>query len=347
MMEIDDTDLDQNVEADVYHMTSRVSSNLPWIEKYRPTSLQELIAHEEIIQILNKLIENNKLPHLLFYGPPGTGKTSTILACARQMYGEKYSSMILELNASDDRGIDVVREQIKEFAGTKNIFSSGVKLIVLDEADAMTQDAQSALRRVIEKYTSNTRFCLVCNYVNKIMPAVQSRCTRFRFSPLRSDQIISRLNDVIRLENVNVTECGKQAILQLAGGDLRRVLNLLQSTQMAYPDSVNEETVYLTAGAAIPSVINQMLQSLLNDTFDNAYKHILKAITDFGYALCDILTEITRLLNGIVLPDAAISYLMDKLSDIEFRLSQGASEKLQLGSFVGAFTVVRTMLSPP
>jgi len=146
---------------------------------------------------------------------------------------------------------------------------------------------------------------------------------------------------------VNVTECGKQAILQLAGGDLRRVLNLLQSTQMAYPDSVNEETVYLTAGAAIPSVINQMLQSLLNDTFDNAYKHILKAITDFGYALCDILTEITRLLNGIVLPDAAISYLMDKLSDIEFRLSQGASEKLQLGSFVGAFTVVRTMLSPP
>ena len=169
---------------------------LPWVEKYRPNSLDDLIAHEEIITILNKLIESNKLPHLLFHGPPGTGKTSTIIACAKKMYGPSYSSMTLELNASDDRGIDVVREQIKEFAGTKKLFSTGVKLIILDEADAMTQDAQSALRRVIEKYTSNTRFCMICNYVNKIMPALQSRCTRFRFAPLRPEQITSRLQDI-------------------------------------------------------------------------------------------------------------------------------------------------------
>jgi len=173
---------------------------LPWVEKYRPNSLDELIAHEEIIQILNKLIESNKLPHLLFHGPPGTGKTSTIIACAKKMYGANYSSMTLELNASDDRGIDVVREQIKEFAGTKKLFSTGVKLIILDEADAMTQDAQSALRRVIEKYTSNTRFCMICNYVNKIMPALQSRCTRFRFAPLRPEQIMGRLEAIVSAE---------------------------------------------------------------------------------------------------------------------------------------------------
>lgn len=259
--------------------SSSVAATLPWVEKYRPKELAELIAHEEIITILNKLIESNKLPHLLFHGPPGTGKTSTILACARKMYGENFKSMVLELNASDDRGIDVVRDQIKEFAGTKKLFSSGVKLVILDEADAMTNDAQSALRRVVEKYTTNTRFCMICNYVNKIIPALQSRCTRFRFAPLRPEQITGRLQDVVDAEQVEITEGGKTALLQLACGDLRRVLNLLQSAAMAYP-RITEEAVYLTAGAAMPAVIDDTYQSLLNDDFDKAYKKILSVRVD-------------------------------------------------------------------
>eukprot|EP01038_Epipyxis_sp_PR26KG_P009764 gene9764-13135_t len=324
---------------------ANIASNLPWVEKYRPKSLDELIAHEEIIQILNKLIDNNKLPHLLFHGPPGTGKTSTIIACAKKMYGEKYSSMTLELNASDDRGIDVVRNQIKEFAGTMKLFSSGVKLIILDEADAMTSDAQAALRRVIEKYTSNTRFCMICNYVNKIIPALQSRCTRFRFAPLKPDQIRSRLNGVILSERVNATNEGKQAILELACGDLRRVLNLLQSTHMAYPE-VNQDTVYLTAGAAMPKIIETILLSLMNEPFAEAYNSLLKIITDFGYAVCDIVTELSLRLSMLDIPNPVMAYIMDKLSTIEFRLSHGVSEKLQIGALVGAFTVAREMMTP-
>mmetsp|Transcript_37331 Transcript_37331/g.38013 ORF Transcript_37331/g.38013 Transcript_37331/m.38013 type:complete len:346 (-) Transcript_37331:93-1130(-) len=317
---------------------------LPWVEKYRPNSLSELIAHDEIISILNKLIESHKLPHLLFHGPPGTGKTSTIIACAKKMYGDHYSSMTLELNASDDRGIDVVRDQIKEFAGTKKLFSSGVKLIILDEADAMTQDAQAALRRVIEKYTSNTRFCMICNYVNKITPALQSRCTRFRFAPLKADQIAGRLNHVVQNENVNITENGKEAVLQLAGGDLRRVLNLLQSTNMAYPQ-VDEETVYLTAGAPLPLKMDQLLHCLLTETFEMAYNAVLQTVTDYGYAVCDIVSCLSLRVAITDLPDQVTSLLLDRLSTLEHRLSHGVSEKLQVGALVGAFILARSIMT--
>jgi len=324
--------------------TRKDKSGLPWVEKYRPDNLQELIAHEDIINILNQLIDNNKLPHLLFYGPPGTGKTSTIIACAKKMYGENYAAMTLELNASDDRGIDVVRDQIKEFAGTKKLWSTGVKLIILDEADMMTSEAQAALRRVIEKYTSNTRFCLICNYVNKIIPALQSRCTRFRFSPLKPSQIAARLDEIVAAENVDANEEGKQALMQLANGDMRRVLNLLQSAHMSH-GHITEENVYLTAGAAVPAVIHSLLVALLNESFADSYATLQKAIEDFGYALVDIVTEITLLLAKRDLPDAAMAYAMDKLSTLEQRLAKGTSERLQLSSFVAIFTVVRTMIS--
>ncbi|KAM3568617.1 hypothetical protein VYU27_009267, partial [Nannochloropsis oceanica] len=204
-------------------------NGMPWVEKYRPSGLKDLVAHEEIISILTRLIERNQLPHLLFYGPPGTGKTSTILACAKQMYGTtNYGAMTLELNASDERGIDVVRQQIKEFAGTKRLFSNGVKLVILDEADHLTNDAQFALRRVIEKYTKNTRFCLICNYVSKIIPALQSRCTRFRFAPLAPLQVEGRIAHVAEREGLTLDTKAVQALVRLGHGDMRRVLNVMQ-----------------------------------------------------------------------------------------------------------------------
>jgi replication factor C subunit 3/5 len=208
---------------------------------------------------------------LLFYGPPGTGKTTTILAIAKKLYGPKWKSMVLELNASDDRGIDVVREQIKNFASTKTIFNSGFKLIILDEADNMTQAAQAALRRVIEKYTRNVRFCLICNYVSKIIPALQSRCTRFRFGPLKLDQIEKRLGFIIEREGVKIDESGNQALLKLSNGDMRRALNIMQACHAAY-DLVDETAVYTCTGHPLPKDIQMMVRWMMSEEFTNAYQ---------------------------------------------------------------------------
>nr|XP_053628231.1 replication factor C subunit 5-like isoform X3 [Cherax quadricarinatus] len=233
------------------------------------------ICHVHSQEIVERFIDEDHLPHLLFYGPPGTGKTSTILACARKLYAPKeFSSMVLELNASDDRGIGVVRQQILSFASTRTIFKSGFKLVILDEADAMTNDAQNALRRVIEKFTDNVRFCLICNYLSKIIPAIQSRCTRFRFGPLSSDQILPRLNYVIEQEKVAVTDDGRKALLALSGGDMRRVLNILQSTSMAYKE-VTEDNVYTCVGHPLRSDITNIINWMLNEQLDTAYKCIL------------------------------------------------------------------------
>ena len=259
------------------------------------------------------------------------------------MYGAKaYSNMALELNASDSRGIDVVRNEIKEFAGTRQLFSKGIKLVILDEADAMTSDAQFALRRVIEKYTKNTRFCLICNYVSKIIPALQSRCTRFRFAPLARHQIQGRLEEVAINENVQLTSDGKDAILRLSGGDMRRVLNLLQSTSMS-SNIVDEEAVYLTSGAPLPADMTVILHLLLNATFQHAYTSIVTMCTAKGYALADVLGDLTIMITDLELPGAVLARLLDGMSNVEHRLSFGTDEKLQAASLVGVFTQTREL----
>mmetsp|Transcript_19208 Transcript_19208/g.39523 ORF Transcript_19208/g.39523 Transcript_19208/m.39523 type:complete len:355 (+) Transcript_19208:20-1084(+) len=318
---------------------------MPWVEKYRPAKLEDLVAHEDIVSILTKLIDNDNLPHLLLYGPPGTGKTSTIVAAAKRMYGSTaaYSSMALELNASDSRGIDVVRNEIKEFAGTRQLFHKGIKLIILDEADAMTSDAQFALRRVIEKHTKNARFCLICNYVSKIIPALQSRCTRFRFAPLKQEQIRSRLLEVADAEKVNYTGDGIQAILMLSGGDMRRVLNLLQSTAMS-SEVVNEKNVFLTSGAPLPEDVEIALTWLMNDTFKVAYENLVRMCATKGYALTDILTDLGIAITGLDMPPGVLAVLLDGMSDVEHRLAFGTDDKLQAASLVGVFTKARHLM---
>ncbi|KAJ7424842.1 Replication factor C subunit 5 [Willisornis vidua] len=222
-----------------------------------------------------------------------------------------------QLNASDDRGIDIVRGPILSFASTRTIFKKGFKLVILDEADAMTQDAQNALRRVIEKFTENTRFCLICNYLSKIIPALQSRCTRFRFGPLTPELMVPRLQHVIQEEGVDVTEDGMKALVTLSSGDMRRALNILQSTSMAF-GKVTEENVYTCTGHPLKSDIANILDWMLNQDFSTAYR------IDF--------------------PPSIRIQLLIKMADIEYRLAAGTSEKIQLSSLIAAFQVTRDLV---
>eukprot|EP00877_Chromochloris_zofingiensis_P001247 jgi/Chrzof1/11122/Cz05g24170.t1 len=313
----------------------------PWVEKYRPKTLDDVAAHKEIIDTIKRLTSENKLPHLLLYGPPGTGKTSTILAVARQIYGGAIQNMTLELNASDDRGIGIVRQEIQDFASTRSVFSNKFKLVILDECDAMTKDAQFALRRVIEKYTRNTRFCLICNYVSKIIPALQSRCTRFRFPPLDRQNVQDRLQYVIDKEGVKMGKGGMDALITLGAGDMRRTLNIIQSCHMAF-DEVDEDAVYLCTGNPLPADIESAVYWLFNDDFNTAFDRVLGLQLNKGVALVDIVRELHPWMFKIEsLPVKTRIELVEKLADIEHRLAVGTSERLQLGALIAAFSLAR------
>lgn len=312
---------------------------LPWVEKYRPDTLDDVVSHKDITGTIENFIKKGRLPHLLFYGPPGTGKTSTILAIAKLIYGPTaWRSHVLELNASDDRGIDVVREQIKGFAMTRVLFSKGFKLIILDEADMMTQAAQGALRRVIEQYTKNVRFCILCNYVNKITPAIQSRCTKFRFSPLPEKEVEKKVDQVVDREGVKITPDGKEALLKLSKGDMRRALNILQACHAAY-DEVDETAVYNCTGNPHPRDVESVVEKMMSAEFGTAYDYVTKLKMDRGLALQDLIAGIFEVLETVQLPTQSRIYLLDALATCEHRLSVGASEKVQLTSLLGAFKI--------
>nr|CAI9695175.1 unnamed protein product [Rangifer tarandus platyrhynchus] len=322
--------------------------NLPWVEKYRPQTLDDLISHQDILSTIQKFISEDRLPHLLLYGPPGTGKTSTILACAKQLYKDKeFGSMVLELNASDDRGIDIVRGPILSFASTRTIFKKGFKLVILDEADAMTQDAQNALRRVIEKFTENTRFCLICNYLSKIIPALQSRCTRFRFGPLTPELMVPRLEHVVEEEKVDISEDGMKALITLSSGDMRRALNILQVWH--HSKQISKETVYTCTGHPLKSDIANILDWIVcpgtwSLCLNCSSLDIMELKTLKGLALHDILTEIHLFVHRVDFPSSVRIHLLTKMADIEYRLSVGTSEKIQLSSLIAAFQVTRDLI---
>ncbi|CAL8091468.1 unnamed protein product [Calicophoron daubneyi] len=319
---------------------------LPWIEKYRPNSLDELISHDNISMTINRFISQGRLPHLLFYGPPGTGKTSTILAAAKTLYApSELNSMVLELNASDARGINVVREQVLSFASTKTLFAGKFKLVILDEADSMTKDAQNALRRIIEKFTENTRFCIICNYLSKIIPAMQSRCTKFRFAPITFSQMAPRLDYIATTEGVKLTDEGKKAIYRFTSGDMRKAINLLQSAAMSASE-VDEASVYACVAYPSPAEIRALLDWMLNENISCAYNNVLMSKNLKGIALQDILTELHPLVMKMDLPDSVRCDLLIVLSDLEHRMSIGSSERLQLGALVAAFAKAKACLEP-
>lgn len=329
---------------------------LPWIEKYRPSSLDEIVSHEEIISTLRVFIKNKCIPHLLLYGPPGTGKTSTIMACAKELYGKYFPFMVMELNASDDRGIEVVRNKIKQFVISKNVFFGDTlneradifKLVILDETDAMTNDAQAILRKIVEKYTNNTRFCLICNYIQNINPALQSRCTRFRFSPINGEMIRKKILEISKKENIKITDSAVDTIIKRSSGDLRRVLNILQSTSMAY-SIINEKNINMCLGYPRKQQMEQIINCLINKDFNNAYHDIIEIKIKNGLSLSDILTEIHDLLVSFIINSSTSNNninklnlsnainILDKMRTIEFNNSVNTTENIQLSGLIAIF----------
>jgi len=313
---------------------------LPWVEKYRPSHINDIISNNENINILSSMLANGSLPHLLFHGTSGTGKTSLILALARELYGNNVNLMVMKLDASDDRGINSVREEIKGFADRKNMFYSGVKLIILDEADSMTFDAQFALRKIIEKYSVSTRFCLICNYENKIIPAIRSRCANFRFNPISNEQIVMILEKICKNENLDYNVESLKIIGTLCNGDLRKSINLLQSISMK-SKVITDDSCYESAGLPSRENITILFTYLINNesSFEETYTQFYNIIKLNGYSLGIILKELTLLLmnNKDSFNQKIFAQIYTDLSDLETKVSQSTFDDIYISSLISIF----------
>ena len=317
-----------------------MANTIPWIEKYRPNHINDIVYHDDIRNTLKKLINNKKFPHTIFFGPPGTGKTSTILACAREIYGDGYKTMVLELNGSDDRGIKVIREQIKGFSEYNQLFCRGVKLVILDEADSMTYDAQFALRRIIEEHSETVRFCLICNYINKIILAIRSRCMIFRFSPIPMNESLKILKNICEKENIKHNTSTLKSIIKICRGDLRGTINLLQSINLQY-NSLDNISGYKITGIPDPKDMKKILLKLIDDKkdFNHCLKNINNLIEKNGYSIDSILSELHySIINNMskISPDKLEKYLIE-LAEIEYQLCSSTFDDIYIGAIVGVF----------
>ena len=322
--------------------------HLPFVERFRPKTLDDVMAHDETIAILKKFIKQHNIPHLLFYGPPGTGKTSTIEAFVNELYGKEYADdMIMNINASAERGIEIVRNKIKNFVSTLpfrvgNAESPKYKFVILDEADAMTFDAQGMLKQVIEVYTNNARFCLICNCNKKINPAIQSRCAVFNFPPLGYDNIKKSIGYVSDELNIKVTENGIDTIWKLSNGDMRKVMHMLQVI------SINNKIIdsdKITAFYRYPtnSEIDKLYRILMKGKLHASLKHAQSMIRMTHYSLLDIIAEIVHrlnndIINGKIGPMRAESIILN-MRDIEMNIIATSDTDIQLTTLVSVFTL--------
>ncbi len=310
-----------------------------WVEKYRPKTLDEIIDQEDVISALKEFVKKKNIPNMLFSGPPGTGKTATALALAQDLYGKNWRAYTLELNASDERGIDMVRTTLKNYARTRVMGEIPFKIIVLDEADMMTSEAQHALRRTMEKFADISRFILICNYPSKIIEPIQSRCAVFRFKKLNEEAIKMRLRYIAEKEGVDLKDDGLDAIIEISEGDMRKAINLLQS--VAYLDKpVTRELVYKTAGVVYPERVDKLIKLAFDGKFEDARKMLLTILTEEGVSGSDLIRDMYSAISRNALnisPDDKIR-LIELIGEIDFRISQGATDYLQISSLLAAIT---------
>jgi replication factor C small subunit len=310
----------------------------PWTEKYRPSKVSEIVGQKNIVERLEAYVREKNLPNLLFAGPAGIGKTTAAIAMAKELYGQDYKESFLELNASDERGIDIVRGKIKDFARSVPIASVPFKIIFLDEADALTSDAQNALRRTMEMYSNVTRFVLSCNYSSKIIEPIQSRCAVFRFTTLETADVTKMIKHISEKEGITISQDGVDAIVEVCEGDMRRTINLLQSASL-HSKKITEKQIFSLAAKAKPKEVSEIIEKAYSGDFSESRKMLEKVMVNYGMSGQDVLDQIYSEIVKMNVPDAVKVRLVDKIGEYNFRLSEGADERIQITALLAQITL--------
>ena len=342
--EEDEIQFTVKIDDDVIQLKNNSNStikNLPWVEKYRPTIIDNIIGNKNIKEALNTYLKQKQLPHLLLHGPSGTGKTSIINSYAKQAYKDYYNMMVLQINASEERGIEIIRNKVKNFVITKCIYKvQPFKLVILDEADSMTFSAQSMLRRIIEDYTENARFCLICNKVKNIDLAIQSRCTQFKFSNLPKDEMKDAIITICKDNKIKYTDDGLEFLIKISRGDMRKAINNLQSISITY-NIINYDDVSRFFGYPSHKDINKIYEIINKNKLDKSMNLIEKIIVNNQYSLLEIINETHQYLfdkfvnNEIKLEK--FTEIMNKLKTIEYNLYLCPNENIGISSYISCF----------